>query len=497
MTKGCHSNTHPVATTCSRRALRRYGQTAVITVTTVAAALVMESGTATAQGFGLNEIGGCAIARGFAVTGAVCNDGSAIYWNPAATVRLPSKNTLHVGVSHIALVGGFRQDTTQVRYGSNIHPEIVPSLFYNRVINPAMAVGIGVYVPYGLTSQWHGDFPGRFSALKASLKTIYIQPNFSYAISPSWSIGGGPIFGTSRVELVQSADLSAQVATVQGGNPVTFGQLGISAGTEFARAQLKGSDNTFGFNLGIHGILAPGWTVGARYLSTLKFEYKDADATFRQIPTGLTLAAGNPIVPGGASTPLDAVVAGQFSGTGALVPQTASTEISHPWQAQVGIGYTGFPGTTLSFDVGRIGWSQFDVLPVTFNGAASGSNRVLIEDYEDIWVYRAGIEHTVRSSNALQGVTLRGGFSYAETPAPDVTVTPLLPDMARKNISFGVAVPVTTQLQLEASYLHVGTDGRRGRVNERASASQTATQLNTGAYDLKANVFSLALTAHF
>ena len=41
-----------------------------------------------AQGFGLNEIGSCAVARGFAVTSVPCNDPSEIYWNPAATTGL-------------------------------------------------------------------------------------------------------------------------------------------------------------------------------------------------------------------------------------------------------------------------------------------------------------------------------------------------------------------------------------------------------------------------
>ena len=51
------------------------------------AATALPSG-AHAQGFGLNEIGSCAIGRGFAVTGAPCRDASAIYWHPAATTSL-------------------------------------------------------------------------------------------------------------------------------------------------------------------------------------------------------------------------------------------------------------------------------------------------------------------------------------------------------------------------------------------------------------------------
>jgi long-chain fatty acid transport protein len=77
-----------------------------------------------------------------------------------------------------------------------------------------------VYVAYRLTSQWRDDFPGRFSAQKASLHTIYVQPNISYALSDDWSVGLGPVFGFSSVELVQSVDLSQQKTSATG---PTFG----------------------------------------------------------------------------------------------------------------------------------------------------------------------------------------------------------------------------------------------------------------------------------
>ena len=49
----------------------------------------------------------------------------------------------------------------------------------------------------------HHDFIGRFSSKKASLQTIYVQPNVAYQINDRWSIGGGPIYVNSRVELTQ------------------------------------------------------------------------------------------------------------------------------------------------------------------------------------------------------------------------------------------------------------------------------------------------------
>ena len=69
---------------------------------TITLAVLALPAVAGAQGFGLNEIGSCAIARGFAVTGAPCDDASSIYWNPGAMPRKQGLNIL-AGVASIAI----------------------------------------------------------------------------------------------------------------------------------------------------------------------------------------------------------------------------------------------------------------------------------------------------------------------------------------------------------------------------------------------------------
>ena len=64
-----------------------------------------------AQGFGLNEIGSCAVGRGFAVTSIPCNDPSEIYWNPGATTALQGWG-LYVGAAAVQVNGGFNADST-------------------------------------------------------------------------------------------------------------------------------------------------------------------------------------------------------------------------------------------------------------------------------------------------------------------------------------------------------------------------------------------------
>jgi long-chain fatty acid transport protein len=457
------------------------------------------SASLSGQGFQLNEIGTCAMTRGSAATGVTCGDPSVIYWNPAAAVTIPGWSA-YAGLAAIAVSGSFTADTTGRLDQANPPVEFPPHLFVNYA-DPGgrWAVGVGAYVPYGLTSQWHDDFPGRFTALKASLQTVYVQPNFAYRFAPGWSIGGGPVIGYSRVELRQSIDLAEQL--VPGAPPgTTFGVLGFPARTEFARAKLKGSATALGFNVGIHGALTPNLEFGVRYLSQLNFDYDDADATFSQVSTGLELPAGNPLgFPAG--TKLDDLLSVQFASGAPLSARGVSTRIKHPAQLQADLGYTGLTNTVISLGVAWTGFSSFDRLPVDFKGSNPPPDRELIEEYDDSWSIRTGIEHAFAI-----GIKGRAGFNYIHTPAPDITVTPLLPDMNRKNYTLGVGIPLSPRYTLDAGYLRVDTDGRRGRIVERTQGSGiapttvggvTAAQLNSGFYTLNANVFSLSIRANF
>lgn len=462
-----------------------------VTRYSLALALLGLPAVAGAQAFGLNEIGSCAMARGFATTSLPCDDASSIYWNPGA---MPGKRgfSLYGGAAVIKIGGDFEQDTTHIVYNGDVPTAVVPHVFLNYRGAGRLAYGLGVYVPYGLTSQWTDSFPGRFAAKKASLQSIYVQPNLAYAINDRWSVGGGPIIAHSTVELVQGVDLSSQVATVVNGNPITFGQLGIAKRTEFARAQLKGSAMGYGFTLGVQGKLSPNWQMGARFLSQVAFNYDNADATFTQVPTGLTLAANNPITPGGVSLPVDQLVAGQFTGTGALTSQKVQTQIQHPAQVQVGFAYTGVERTTLSLDYSYVGWKSFQNLPVNFKGQAP--SRVLVEEYNNTSGIRFGVEHRL-----LNGAALRAGLAGNTAAAPDQTVTPLLPEQDRGYAMLGGGLPIMGSLTLDAAYAHVFTGGRRGRIDERPTGSSTAQALalSSGSFGLNANIFSLSLKANF
>jgi long-chain fatty acid transport protein len=439
-----------------------------------------------AQGFGLNEIGSCAVSRGYANTASPCRDASTIYWNSAAATSLSGWN-IAVGGAAVSVKGRFTQDTTGRHWDATVPTEYIPHLFLNYH-SPASkaAYGIGVYVPYGLTSQWGDDFPGRFVSKKASLATIYVQPNFAWQLTPTWSIGGGPVIGHSTVELIQSVDLAPQIAS----GATTFGQLGIATGTEFAQVRIKSSAMAYGAQIAVQGRPSPNWSVGARFLTPLGFKYDNGDATFTQVPTNL-IVGGTVQAPFVAGTPIDRLVAPEFASGGPLVAQNASTKITNPAQVQAGLAYSGFKSWLLEADYAWIGWKQFRTLPVTFTTPAL--NQTYIEDYNNSSAIRLGAEYTIPTD----GWHLRAGLAGVASAAPAEAVDPLLPEQDRNYWTFGIGVPVMQRWSIDAGYSHIWTPGKRGRIIARTSESQTADQMNSGFYTLSANVLSFTIKASF
>jgi long-chain fatty acid transport protein len=493
----------------------------------LAPAVAAPLGAAGAQGFGLNEIGTCAVAKAGANTSAPCGDASSLYWNPGAVSTLPAGFSVYAGGSLIAIDGRFRQDNTGRVYEGDVPSGAPPFVGFALRTVPRLMLGVAGYVPYGLTSQWRDDFPGRFSAQRAALQTFYLQPTAAYELIPGrLSVGAGAVAGYSRLELRQALDFSQQFAAAPtAANPagVRFADIGFAPGTEFGRARVKGDATGVGYNVGVHARLTNTVTFGARYLSQVRFRYSDAPAEFTVSPRASDFVfranpvqgAGGPndpflnqVNPGRVAQGLAPLAAGstladltlpQFFSSGALAPgQTANTEITHPAQFQTGLSYS-TRRNTLSAEYALIRWKSFDELPINFvraDGVPSpqaplGLSRTLIEDFTDSHGVRLGGEHRTRADLAL-----RLGASYARTPAPDETVTPLLPDMDRYNFSGGVGIPVRGRYVLDASYLRVETRGRRGRTGER-TATQTAEQVNNGFYELTANVFSVGLKARF
>ena len=135
----------------------------------------------------------------------------------------------------------------------------------------------------------------------------------------------------------------------------------------------------------------------------------------------------------------------------------------HPAQVQVGVGYNGFDSTTISLDYAWVGWKSFKELPVDFQGGAT--DRVLLENYNNTSALRLGR----RASLHRRCGAFAAGVAATASAAPDVTVTPLLPEQDRAYGSIGGRYPINKTFSVDGAYSHIFTPGRRGRIDERTS----------------------------
>ena len=446
-----------------------------------AALMLARPAVSHAQGYGVYEQSACTMGRGGTAAAEPCADGSGMYFNPAGIAGLPLSGS--VGGTLIWPSTTWANDNTQIRAEFLSKTYVVPNLYFVAPVTRRYALGFGVFVPYGLTTEWDKEtFEGRFLGYKTSLRAIYLQPTAA-AHFGKLKIGAGLDITSLSVDLERKLDLSQQFAAPG----VTFGMLGVPFGTDFADAAVTGNAWGVGYNLGATYEVAPQLSVGVRYLARQKITASNGMAEFTQDPTGLVLTAGNPLgLPGG--TPVDALVAPQFEEGGSLVTQGVSTTIRLPNQLVMGVALTPVKALKVMFDAQYTWWEVLDQIPLDFEILPNSS---LVLDDESVWTWRFGAELLLDKERDLK---FRLGYIFHDAAAPDQSVVPNLPEAARNDYSFGVGIRVTKTFYLDASYMFVDAVNRRGRTIDLTPGGPITNGLY---FDAGASLLSFTLTATF
>lgn len=451
-----------------------------------------------AQGSNVMQHTACMTARAAAGAAEPCDDGSAVLINPAALAT--QQSVLGLSVAGIGTSGGFTFDTgEEVERDFAFTP--VPSGFFNYRFGDGFAAALGVFAPFGLGVDWpvcpaddprgcEVNFEGRFVGFDNQLRNVFIQPTLAYQLSPWLSVGAGLDFVLSSIEINRRADLATVSTGAQNpftGGPLTFGELGVPLGTDFAEARLAGDGTGITFNVGAQARLTQQLSLGVRYIHETEIDL-EGDAEFIPVSTGLVLAPNNPLrAPGG--TPVDNLLAAQFT-SGALQNQGLSTSITLPRVLTVGASFTPLESLRFLADYQFTGWESFDAARIDFAGSAVDTDLVL--DYQNTHTYLLAGEFGARD-----GLLLRTGFRYNTAAERDASVSPLLPEAERNYYTLGLGYRLGDALGLDLGYQYVDQSDRRGRVRERSSLSQTADELNVGVYSVEGHVLSGTITYRF
>ncbi|HTR19338.1 MAG TPA: outer membrane protein transport protein [Gemmatimonadales bacterium] len=454
-----------------------------------------------AQGFAVYEHNACAMGRAAAGVASPCADGSAVLYNPASVADL---NGTHVSLGwlFISANGGFTPDPGV--YASDASTSMTTGVFNvpNAYIThkyKKVGFGLGLFIPYGLGTAWCAagancsngvidfasnpqpniNFAGRFSGYKTDLRAVYIQPTVAFPLTKQLNFGFGVDFITSKIELHQRADLSTQQVP---GAPsgTTFAMLGVAPYTDFADAGLSANGTGVTWHLGLSYKANDDLSFGLRFLAGRQIRYS-GNAKFTQVATNLVLAPGNPLgLPGG--TPVDALLAGQFTPGGALASDSARTSINMPSQLVVGFAYKVMPKLTLLGDIQYTYWNSFDQLVIEF---PSDSSRTITqnENYNNTTGFRLGADYAHNDK-----LSLRLGYLYHNAASPSETVTPLLPEGSRNEVTAGVGYVLTKTVRADVAYQYIKQQDRRGRLTEGP---------NTGLYNFSASLVGLGLSLSF
>lgn len=468
----------------------------------LAFACFLSTTTVRAQGFGVYEQGTCAMGRAGATVATGCGDGSSMFFNPANLAAMDGF-TASLGVTVIDASGDFTYDSiaeapsTGRSVDLTNDPIPVPHGYFSYDLSDRVGIGLGVFVPYGLETNWPTElssgefFDGAFEGFENRVQSIYIQPTIGIQASERLRVGFGPIVAVSSVELNQLQDLSQ--AQTPGGGP-TFGQLGVPFHTAFARSKLEASNEVgLGLNLGASFQATERLRLGTRFMSPITVTY-EGTAEFSQISTGLTFPSSSPLAQdlnndgSPDPTPADALVQGQFSGNGALTEQDVETELTFPMQFVAGLSFQATEDLLLLADYQFTGWSSFDTIPLQFEKLGARDRE---ENYDNTHAVRLAAEYDV-----LDQLTARVGYLHNTEAAPDEVVTPLLPENNRNQYTIGVGWRPIDVLEVNASYQLLQQNDRRGRVRGALPGESVTTDLNQGLYSFGANLFATTITVH-
>jgi long-chain fatty acid transport protein len=376
---------------------------------------------ARAAGFAISEQSAKATGMADAMT-AQSDDPSTIYYNVGGMAFFDratgSAGSTYITETRASFHGAAPYPGPNDRAAEKHLAVFPPHLYWIQPLTHELKVGLGVETPFGLETRWRDPdtFAGRYLSTLAAIKDFDINPAIAYQVTPEFGIGVGGIARISKVTLERDVP---QV------DPFTFNTVNV------AKAKLESNyDNGYGFNVGFLHKPASWFSWGATYRSAITVNYTGSSVLFPR-------SSGDPV--------FDAILP-------ALVPYNTDipvkTQIKFPATAALGFAVKAMPDLSVELDGNWNGWKRFDAVPLTFPTGQLPSSTI-VERWKDAYAVRVGLEWA--SSPVWKW---RLGYVWDQTPQPEQTVNPLLPDANRNGVTVGAGWNgAHTSLDLGVMYL--------------------------------------------
>ncbi|MBY5985521.1 OmpP1/FadL family transporter [Halomonas sp. DP5Y7-2] len=392
----------------------------------VAVAASALSGQAMAGAFQLNEQGVSGQGTSNAGRASTVNDASIVFGNPAGMSFL-DRAQITAGAAFLTVDTDIKNadgSATGSNEGDMVPNSVIPFGFYVQPINDNLHFGLGVYAPFGLITDYEGQFQGRFFGDRSKVEVVTVQPTISVKFSEQFSAGFGLTYNQIDGELTANTQ-GGPVGLFDAATGAPLGGNGIAGEGD---VDIEGDDNAWGYTL---GAMYKPWehtTFGFAYHSEVEYDL-EGKARFTNVrgaqagPFPGTIAAGTRTQAADAALSITLPAVWDFS---------ATHQINDRWTVMAGAAMTN--------------WSEFDELRV------ENDVREIVEaqNYEDSWQYSVGTTYQLNPQWVL-----RTGLAYDETPIKDEYRSVRVPSDDRIIFSLGAGWTPMPDLTVDVAYSYI------------------------------------------
>ncbi len=465
----------------------------------VAALLCAGAGQASAAGFAIIEHSAQGMGNAFAGGGAVAEDASTMWFNPASMSRMGTQlqSSIHIIIPSFEftdtgstaagtgapLLSGLGGNTPAPQSNDGGSNAAVPNFYFISEINEQISLGLAINAPFGLKTEYDRNWMGRYQAIDSDIFDLNVNPAFSYKVSDQLSVGAGASINYMRATLTNAIDFAGSCLSKAPGFAAAVGAPaaavaascvgaagGPGQGGNDGSGKVKGDDLSFGFNLGLMYEFNEDNRVSLAYRSEIK-QHLNGNATFGVPATISTIGAFNDRL------------------RGAFADDRVSAKVRLPATFSVS-GYHRFNNSRFAI-MGDATWTDWSTVPgVVFvynRPTTAGGPTSLPLGFEDTWRLGLGLNYYHNDQ-----LTFRTGVAWDESPVPNAELrTARLPGNDRAWLSFGGSYQLNERMSADFGYSHLFVDDTR--INKTTATGGTL----AGTYDSSADIVSLQVNYRF
>ena len=423
----------------------------LLTQTLLSSALLAVAGGVQAAAFQLSEISTSGLGRSYAGEAAINDNAAVIATNPALMSYF-KRPEFSLGAIYVDPTVNVKGPSPEFDH-NNIAPNSpIPTVYALYPINDKFAVGGGVNVNYGLSTEYNNQYAGGFIGGKTELKSINFNLSGAYKLTNNISAGLGfnAVYADALIERYAGA-LSDRLGALK--QP-----LGVTNSTLISK--VEGDKWGYGWNAGLAYEINENNRLGLAYHSHVSIDF-DGDYS-NALPRSLSGPyASYDQTYQGALAQMGLVPTG-----GMVIPGSLKLVLPAYWEVS---GYHKIlDKLAFHYSWKYTEWSRFNDL----EGIGGDGKRLFYknEDFKNSSRLAIGTSYDITDK-----FIIRAGIAHDESAAENHHSLSI-PDTNRFWYSLGATYHVTPNISVDAAFAHLR--GAHNKFKENGIAFETKARVN-------------------